>query len=62
MAAVSREAKKIRPGLKISAAVFGSYPGCRESVAQDWPAWVKAGYLDFVCPMDYTTSDEEFAS
>ena len=60
VAAVSREAKKIRPGLKISAAVFGSYPGCRESVAQDWPQWIKAGYLDFVCPMDYTTSDAEF--
>jgi uncharacterized lipoprotein YddW (UPF0748 family) len=59
---VSRQAKKIRPGLKISAAVFGSYPGCRESVAQDWPAWVKAGYLDFVCPMDYTADDAEFAS
>ena len=60
--AVSREAKKIRPGLKISAAVFGSYPGCRESVAQDWPAWIKAGYLDFVCPMDYTADDTELAS
>jgi uncharacterized lipoprotein YddW (UPF0748 family) len=60
--AVSREAKKIRPSLKISAAVFGSYPGCRESVAQDWPAWVKAGYLDFVCPMDYTADDTELAS
>ena len=59
---MSREAKKIRPGLKISAAVFGSYPDCRQSVAQDWPAWVKAGYLDFVCPMDYTTSDKEFAA
>jgi uncharacterized lipoprotein YddW (UPF0748 family) len=59
---ISREAKKVRPGLKISAAVFGSYPGCRESVAQDWPAWVKAGYLDFVCPMDYTADDAEFAS
>ena len=62
VAAVSREAKKLRPGLKISAAVFGSYPGCRESVAQDWPAWIKAGYLDFVCPMDYTADDAELAS
>ena len=62
MAAVSREARKVRPGLKISAAVFGAYPGCRESVAQDWPAWIKAGYLDFVCPMDYTASDAEFVS
>ena len=34
-------------------------PG-RESVAQDWPAWIKAGWLDFVCPMDYTESDTGF--
>jgi uncharacterized lipoprotein YddW (UPF0748 family) len=62
VAAVSREARAVRPGLKISAAVFGSYPGCRESVAQDWVAWVKAGYVDFLCPMDYTVSDAEFVS
>jgi uncharacterized lipoprotein YddW (UPF0748 family) len=60
VAAVSHQARKIRPGLKLSAAVFGRYPDCRESVAQDWPKWVKAGYLDFVCPMDYTTNDQEF--
>jgi len=60
VAAVHREAKKLRPELKISAAVFSSYPACRESVAQDWVAWVKAGYLDFVCPMDYTGDDNRF--
>jgi uncharacterized lipoprotein YddW (UPF0748 family) len=58
--AVHREAKKIRPAIKISAAVFGAYPACRESVGQDWVAWIKAGYLDFVCPMDYTESDLGF--
>ncbi len=52
--------KKKRASVKISAAVFGAYPSCRESVAQDWPAWVRAGYLDFICPMDYTTSDPQF--
>ncbi len=57
---VHDEAKKLRPSLKISAAVFGSYPSCRESVAQDWPEWIKAGWLDFVCPMDYTGSDPGF--
>ncbi len=57
--AVRRESKRLRPDLKISAAVFGSYPACRESVGQDWVAWVKAGYLDFLCPMDYTRSDLE---
>lgn len=60
--AVSREAKKIKPSIKISAAVFGSYPECRESVGQDWVSWVKAGYLDFVCPMDYAISDMEFSN
>ena len=58
--AVHEGAKKIRPGLKISAAVFSAYPNCRETVAQDWPQWIKAGYLDFVCPMDYTQSDLNF--
>jgi uncharacterized lipoprotein YddW (UPF0748 family) len=62
VAAVSREAKKVRPGIKISAAVFGAYPGCRESVSQDWLQWVKDGYLDFLCPMDYTNSNDEFAA
>jgi uncharacterized lipoprotein YddW (UPF0748 family) len=62
VAAVHCEAKKIRPGIKISAAVFGAYPACREGVGQDWVAWVKAGYLDFVCPMDYSDSDLHFAS
>jgi len=59
--AVSREARKLRPNLRISAAVFGAYPDCRRSVGQDWVSWVRAGYLDFVCPMDYTPSDTRFA-
>ncbi len=60
--AVHREGKRLRPELAVSAAVFGSYPACRESVAQDWVAWVEAGYLDFVCPMNYSDSDEQFAN
>jgi len=62
VAAVGREAKKIRPGIKISAAVFGSYPACKNSIAQDWVAWAKAGQVDFLCPMDYTNSDKKFRS
>ena len=58
--AVHREAKKLKPAIKISAAVFGAYPACRDSVGQDWVAWVKAGYLDFLCPMDYSESDLSF--
>jgi len=62
VAAVHREAKRLRPEIKLSAAVFGSYPDCRRSVGQDWVAWVRAGYLDFLCPMDYTTNDLRFTN
>jgi uncharacterized lipoprotein YddW (UPF0748 family) len=58
--AVSHEAKQVRPGIDISAAVFRDYPGCRRTVAQDWVHWVEQGYLDFLCPMDYTESDIRF--
>ena len=42
------------PKVKLSAAVFGKYPSCVNSVAQDWVLWLKNGYLDFVSPMNYT--------
>jgi uncharacterized lipoprotein YddW (UPF0748 family) len=57
---VSEEARRIRPEIKISAAVFSNYPDCRRTVGQDWVDWVEKGYLDFVCPMDYTEDFELF--
>lgn len=60
--AVSREARRLRPGIRISAAVFRDYPNCRDTVGQDWVLWVERGYLDFVCPMDYMADDEELAN
>jgi uncharacterized lipoprotein YddW (UPF0748 family) len=60
VAAVSGGAKKIRPDIKISAAVFRNWPVDRNSVGQDWKLWCDRGYLDFVCPMDYTDSSSHF--
>ena len=57
---VCREAKQIRPDVEISAAVFRDYPQCRRRVGQDWLSWVKAGYLDFLCPMDYYSDNATF--
>lgn len=54
VAAVSEAARKLKPNIKISAAVFRDYPRCRETVGQDWLLWIERGYLDFVCPMNYT--------
>ncbi len=59
--AVATEARRIRPGVMVSAAVFGAWEGARFSVGQDWRLWVERGYLDFVCPMDYTTSADRLA-
>ncbi|RKY59567.1 MAG: hypothetical protein DRP95_04950, partial [Candidatus Latescibacterota bacterium] len=57
---VSREVRRIRPDVKISAAVFSNWTTARFHVGQDWKLWVEEGYLDFVCPMDYTTDPEQF--
>ena len=60
VAAVAQRAKKIRPNIKISAAVFRNWPVDRNAVGQDWKLWCDRGYLDFVCPMDYTDSSSHF--
>lgn len=48
------------PNIKLSVAVFGGYPACVTSIGQDWIAWAKAGYVDFVCPMNYTEDTDYF--
>ncbi len=52
--AVSRGSRRIKPHVKISAAVFGDYPKCRTNVGQDWQLWAERGWVDFLCPMNYT--------
>ena len=58
--AVSKQAKDIRPAIKVSAAVYGDWESARLSVAQDSAAWIDEGLLDFVCPMNYSASLSEF--
>jgi uncharacterized lipoprotein YddW (UPF0748 family) len=58
--AVSEQARKARPGVKISAAVFRNWNTDRDSVGQDWKVWCDRGHLDFVCPMDYTPNNANF--
>ena len=59
---ISLRLRDVRPGLQFSADVFVNWETHRESFGQDWKAWVDAGLLDFVCPMDYTADDEQFAT
>jgi uncharacterized lipoprotein YddW (UPF0748 family) len=47
--------RRARPGARVSAAVYGKYPSCVDSVGQDWALWLREGWVDFVCPMNYTS-------
>ena len=57
---VSEQARAIKPRIKISAAVFRNWVVDRDGVGQDWKLWCDKGYLDFVCPMDYTPINSRF--
>lgn len=58
--AVSEQARLARPQIKISAAVFPNWANDRDGIGQDWKLWCDQGYVDFVCPMDYTPSNRRF--
>jgi uncharacterized lipoprotein YddW (UPF0748 family) len=53
-------AKRARPSITVSAAVFENWLTARETVGQDWQAWCRRGWLDLVCPMDYTAEPAAF--
>lgn len=57
---ISTEIRRVNPKARISAAVFAGWPECRTSNGQDWARWCKEGWLDFVCPMTYTTDAGEY--
>jgi uncharacterized lipoprotein YddW (UPF0748 family) len=67
---VSLEAKSVKPGLVVSAAVipWGEPPVDGPSFAdavpmqrvfQDWHAWLKDGFLDLAVPMNYAREGDE---
>ena len=43
-----------KPAIALSAAVYGKYPTCIDSVGQDWLGWLRRGLLDAALPMNYT--------
>jgi uncharacterized lipoprotein YddW (UPF0748 family) len=49
-----------RPGLMISAAVIPDADEARANRLQDWREWARAGLLDTLCPMVYTTDADAF--
>ena len=53
--------KAARPSAAVSAAVFLNWEDHRQTFGQDWKAWIDRGFVDFVCPMDYTTNPDRFS-
>jgi len=59
---ISQECHRIKPQIFVSLAAWADLNDAYNSVAQEWPLWVKKGILDFVCPMDYTKSRDDLAN
>jgi uncharacterized lipoprotein YddW (UPF0748 family) len=57
---IAAATRAVRDDLRVSAAVYGKYPSCADSVGQDWVQWLAQGYLDFACPMNYTEDLGQF--
>ncbi|HUT24979.1 MAG TPA: family 10 glycosylhydrolase, partial [Sumerlaeia bacterium] len=60
VATVAERVRAVKPNVKVSAAVFRNWPSDRDRIGQDWKVWCDKGYLDFVCPMDYTPDNDVF--
>ena len=54
---VNQSAKRLRPGIEVTAAVFYKKDSA-DGVLQDWQRWVREGYLDYVIPMAYVNDNE----
>jgi uncharacterized lipoprotein YddW (UPF0748 family) len=57
---LSSIARRTRPGLQVSAAVFPIVERAKEEKAQDWRLWLQRGILDYACTMNYTPENREF--
>jgi uncharacterized lipoprotein YddW (UPF0748 family) len=57
---LASEAKKLKPKLLVSAAVFADNELASRSRFQEWKLWLERGWLDIVCPMAYTPDTQTF--
>ena len=53
-------ARTNRPSIRVTAAVWPDAEDARQRKLQDWPGWLRAGLVDAVCPMMYTSARAAF--
>jgi uncharacterized lipoprotein YddW (UPF0748 family) len=60
---VSETLRRLKPSLRISAAVFPMRRDARiVAIQQDWETWINNGWVDTLSPMSYTTDPERLQS
>lgn len=57
---IAAESRALRPGVRITAAVFPGLATARRDRFQDWGTWVERGWVDAVAPMSYTADPMVF--
>lgn len=60
--AARAKVKGARPTAWFTVAVLGKYPSCVDSVGQDWKAWLNAGQVDYIVPMNYSADLAKYNS
>ncbi len=55
----ARSLAELNPRICFSAAVWRRHQAYRQLIKQDWPAWLEAGWLDLLVPMDYVRDAAE---
>ena len=56
------EIKAVKPKVKVGAAVWKTADSGNSGYLQDWDRWMSNHWLDYVCPMNYTTTNSTFHS
>ena len=57
---VAEARRRVKRPKWLTAAVYGKHPNCVASVGQDWPRWIDMDLVDYVVPMNYTSSTAKF--
>jgi uncharacterized lipoprotein YddW (UPF0748 family) len=58
--ALAEAARGARPGIEVSTAVLPDPLDARRSCRQDWPRWIRDGWVDRAITMGYTASADRF--
>ena len=53
-------ARRARPGVIVSAAVFSDQAEAKDRKFQEWMSWLNRGTIDVACPMAYTQRNANF--